>query len=223
MELVVLASPPPWYRIGLVVLEPSTKRIFPVSVGSLEETDLLDLQPYDTIVAYRSPAGEVPDPARPDLISIERPARRRKPARRSKTARLLEDLVSSRDEPLLGFFGPSSRYWTFQADKPSVAIAPVGKDVVVYKTESNALPWVGFQRGRFEEHLPLLDQRVALALESIVPDDNNPAAVGNGGRILTISELKKSLGFIPRYLVAVLAPPKDGRCQKMAVGLLAGR
>jgi hypothetical protein len=221
LELVVLASPPSWYRIGLVVLEPSTKRIFPALVESSEETDQPDVQPYDTIVAYRCPANEVPDPARPDLISIERPTRRRRPANKRKTARLLKDLVSAKDEPLLGFFGPSSRYWTFQADKPSVAIAPIGKDVIVYKIESSALPWVGFQRGRFEEHLPLLDPRIAQALESTTSDTNQESTM-KGGRMLTISELKKILGFMPRYLIAVLTPPKDGRCQKMAVSFLAG-
>jgi len=223
MELVVLACPPSWYQIGLVVLEPATKRIFPAWVEPSERTDPLDLEPYDTIVAYRFPSGEVPDPARPDLISIEPPARKRKPASRRKTARLLKDLVPSKEEPLLGFFGPSSRYWTFQADRPSVAIAPVGKDVMVYKTESNGLPWVGFQRGRFEEHLPLLDPRVAHAIETSHSEGDDLAGTHLDRRIMSVVELKRILGFMPRYLVAVLAPPKDGRCQKMALSFLAGR
>lgn len=125
--------------------------------------------------------------------------------------RILERLSDPALGPLLGFLGPAAPYWEFTGRRPSVAVInpPRGLQLIYRRVDHST--WVRFGWHRDDVWLPVEDAEVR---ESMANADR-PRIAGKA--------LSPVLGFMPRYLLAVVSRPRNGHCYKVCSAVLPGR
>ncbi len=107
--------------------------------------------------------------------------------------------------PLLGFLGPSIRFWQMSGTHPSLSLLrpTQGPQLLV----ENEIVRVRFEWDGLGHSLPVSNDWVAAA------------ALASGSLRLSGEVLARVLGYQPRYLLIALTHPQDGYCHK-AVGAL---
>ncbi len=146
-----------------------------------------------------------PDPSRPEAVPFTGPP---EPGRRISNRRMrtyLEALMAPTRIPLLGFLGPSIRFWQMSGTHPSLSL--------LRPTQGPQLLVDGDTvRARFEwdglEHSLVVSNERARSV-----------ALGFGAPRCSGDALATALGYRPRYLLISLTKPQDGYCHK-AVGAI---
>ncbi len=170
------------------------------------DAELLDT--YSIVDVEVAPRDEIPDPARPEEVTISRTPSTIARLRRRRAKRLLETVLLPPGQPLLGFTGPAIPYWTVSGENPSLAlIAPEkGPQLLVRRGEDTVR--ARFMWGGTEHQLPVDDP----ALERMVHSSPRPRLGG--------AALAAAAGHDASYLLVGLTPPRNGHCYKTVIGLL---
>ena len=120
--------------------------------------------------------------------------------------RYLRPALHPRNQPLLGFCGPSTPFWTIDHDRPSVALVQPESEPSVRVSPLGVRCSFRWQ-GHINE-LPVDDPRVHARLDWF---PQNP---------LRGHALADVLGFRPGLVLLTLSTPNAGHCYKQATGLL---
>jgi hypothetical protein len=153
---------------------------------------------------------ELPDPARPEAITISGVPEHAGSMRRGAARRLLHRLAAPEQRwlPLLGTRGPSIAYVDLEVTTPSVVLVEVSpKQLSCFVRERGdvvcSFSWAGTT-----QTLPLLDERVAQRCREAAPAPLEPAA------------LAAALGGKPVYLLVGLAAVRAGHAPKAVLSVL---
>lgn len=164
------------------------------------------LATYDIVAATIAGAPEPPDGARPEAIDLAGTPERvgQMPPRRAE--RLLAPLHHPPLLPLLGVGASSVPYWTLGGDQPSLALVELRSEPRVrwgpFGPECH-FAWQGSVHD-----LPLVDAALLAALRS------------EGLPRPSRGDLQRLLGYRPRRLLVMFAPPSGGYCHKVVAALL---
>ena len=160
--------------------------------------------PYDVVEAQALPTDDLPFPndmtAAIDPVFVGR-------MRGRKAEKLVKPLLHPGHAPLFGAATPTVTYWTLRSDTPSVSLLAPAAGPVVERDWQHHLR-CRFRAGRLDHDLPLEDARLEERL-------SHPTATRLAG-----GTLARALGWKPDRLLVALAPPREGRCQKVVAGLL---
>ncbi|MGH9207174.1 MAG: hypothetical protein ACRD1G_11535, partial [Acidimicrobiales bacterium] len=80
------------------------------------------LATYDVLSVVFAAHGDIPDPAQPEAVSLEVPATRVGRLKSRQIKRHLQHLTTPPGQPLFGFPGPATPYWTLTGANPSIAL-----------------------------------------------------------------------------------------------------
>jgi hypothetical protein len=174
---------------------------FDVAVGRLAAPsgdDVVEDRPFED--------GVFADDTSPETVLLEAPLRKvgRLTARRA--SRYFRPLLHPHHGPILGFHGPAAPFWSIDGTRPSVSLLRPdnGMGVVVNEDGVSLLfRWCGVL-----QTLPLEAQDVLARLDWMA----------NG--ITTGEQLRRALGYEPRYAVVSISEPRDGYCYKVVSGLV---
>ncbi len=166
------------------------------------------IYPYDVVRVSLSDYPQLADPSQPEAAeTVGKPVPDRRLAAR-RTQRIIKSLLAPDTEPLLGFVGQSTCYWTLTGDHPSVALVELVRPPVLYWQDRDGQPAVRFSWGARQEWLLCQDPLAIAVLQA------------SGARHLGGENLSRALGFQPSHLVVTLTPPKEGYCYKVVSSLL---
>ncbi len=160
--------------------------------------------PFDVIEAHGLASDDLPFPG--DMISAIDPVLVGQ-LRGRRAAKMLKPLVHPASQPLLGAAASTVTYWTLPGDASSVALVDPAAGPVVERDAELHLR-CRFRWRRLDHDLPLDDPHLDEQL-------SHPTATRLAG-----GTLARALGWKPERLLVHLAPPVDGRCQKVVAGLL---
>lgn len=164
-------------------------RIFDVVTGRMAAVDDLDLPPEHPEAMLLTAAP----------IVVGR-------ARGRQLDRYLRPVLHPRNQPLLGFYGPATPFWTIDHDRPSVGLVAPETEPAVRATPSGVRCSFRWQ-GHVQE-IPVDDPRVHARLDWF---PENPLR----GRALA-----DVMGFRPGLVLLTLSAPINGHCYKVASALL---
>ena len=153
------------------------------------------LKPLDVITARTHVNPPLPDPARPEAVTLDGPPVAVGRLRGRRAERLLRPLHHPERDQLLGFAGPAVPYWTLAGDRPSMAVVAPRGPVVLTPTPDGLA--VRFTWRSVVHELPCTDAAAAAAVTA------------NGGAVRA-----------PRRLLVTLSEPYLGHCYKLVPTLL---
>ncbi len=195
-------------RLLLLGNNPTDSVAVDLDSGSLRRVtwfgDVPPFATYDVVAATAVVDVDSPFPA--DTIGATDPVVLGR-MRGRKAAKVLRPLVHPGTQPLLGAPTATVTYWTLGSTSPSVALLDPAAGPVVERDVDQHLH-CRFRWRRLDHDLPLddpsLDERLS-----------HPTATRLSG-----TTLAGALGWKPERLLVRLAPPVEGRCQKVVAGLL---
>lgn len=185
-------------------LETNALLRFEIDADSLNN---LGFTPFALWELETSQANLLADPGRPELIEINSAnpvgqlRKKRQITAISNQSRAPENL------PLLGFNGPSISYSQVSGNSPSITIVELTKRQAIRKNSYGEVT-ISFPWGPIIASLPLGNATENFIFDKVDRPLNSQ------------KEIAEILGFIPKYLVAILAKPHAGYCKKVAAGLL---
>lgn len=166
------------------------------------------LSPLDVVGACLGAPLNPPDCARPEAVQLTAPPQRVGRLASRRAEHYLHALEHPPQGPLLGFSGLAAPYWTLEGDHPSLTVLNVEVGPQVRWTATGFECRFSWQ-GALHQY-PLGDERLVRTLRRM----ETPRC---GGR-----DLVRVVGFKPRRVLLVLAPPVDGYCVKQVAALLPG-
>ncbi len=167
-----------------------------------------DLALFDVVEATLADDPESDDLAQPEAVTVAAPPRHVGSLQGRRVRRVLARLVTTRDDPLLGFHGPSAPYWGFHGLRPSLALIRPARGPQLLRRGADGSTWVRFGWARDDVWLPVEDGRAARALAASRRDR------------LSGKALAAALGFSPHYLLVALSGPRGGHCYKICAAVL---
>lgn len=167
-----------------------------------------DLTPFDVVESRLADDPERDDLAQPEALRSAGLPRHVGTLRGRRVRRLLERLSAPPDGPLLGFPGPSARYWEFRGNRPSTALVQPTRGPQLIRRHADGSTWFRFGWDRDDVWLPVEDPRAIRALDAARRDR------------LSGKDLATALGFRPQYLLATLTRPRAGYCYKVVTSVL---
>lgn len=147
-----------------------------------------------------------PDPSRPEAVAFAGPPELGHRLPHRKLRGYLEALIAPTRMPLLGFLGPSIRFWQMSGTHPSLSLLrpTQGPQLLVDHGGVKArFEWDGLQHC-----LEVSNQAVC------------STALATGVPRLSGDTLAAVLGYRPRYLLIVLTGPREGYCHKSVGAIL---
>lgn len=171
-----------------------------------ESATSLDLQPYLQATAVVAVDDAPADPSRPEAVAFTGPPDLggRVPHRKARS--YIDALMAPTRIPLLGFLGPSIRFWQMSGTHPSLSLLrpTQGPQLIIEdETVKARFEWDGQ-----EQVLEVSNERI------------RAAALGAGSLRLAGETLATVLGYPPRYMLVGLTRPQDGYCHKVAAAIL---
>ena len=167
-----------------------------------------DLALFDVVEATLADDPESDDLAQPEAVTVVAPPRHVGSLQGRRVRRVLARLVTTHDDPLLGFHGPSAPYWGFHGLRPSLALIRPARGPQLLRRGADGSIWVRFGWARDDVWLPVEDGRAARALAASRRDR------------LSGKALATALGFSPHYLLVALSSPRAGHCYKVCAAVL---
>lgn len=164
------------------------------------------LRPYCSAKAVIGIDDAPPDPSRPEAVPFAGPPEPGRPLPHRKLRGYLEAMIAPTRMPLLGFLGPSIRFWQMSGTHPSLSlIRPTqGPQLLIDHGEVKArFEWDGLQ------HCLEVSNQLLCS-----------AALAAGAPRLSGDALAAVLGYRPRYMLIALTRPRDGYCHKTVGAIL---
>jgi hypothetical protein len=167
-----------------------------------------DLTLFDVVEATLADDPECDDLAQPEAVTVIAPPRHVGSLQGRRVRRMLARLVTTRDDPLLGFHGPSAPYWGFHGLRPSLALIRPARGPQLLRRSADGSTWVRFGWARDDVWLPVEDGRAVRALAASRRDR------------LSGKALATALGFSPHYLLVAVSGPRSSHCYKICAAVL---
>lgn len=168
-------------------------------------------QPGDRVAPYGVAGAMIgeddapPDPSRPEAVAFDGPPQPRGRISHRRVRAYLDALMAPTRIPLLGFLGPSIRFWQMSGTHPSLSLLrPTHGPQLLH---DRGKVWARFEWDGLEHALIVANDR----LRAAVLDSGMPRCSGDA--------LAAILGYRPWYLLISLTRPQDGYCHK-AVGAI---
>ncbi len=204
VRYMVLASGPD----DVAAIELRTGAFVRLRTGIFDDSVRSDLKLFDLVDAQLASDPERDDLAHPEAVTITSFPEHVGTAPKRWARKKLKALVAPTERNLLGFAGSAAQYWEFRGMRPSLALVAPSLGPLLFRRKTDDTTWVRFGWSRSDNWLPVDDPRAIASLWA------------SGREKLTGKELASALGFRPRYLLAALTPPREGRCYKTVVALL---
>lgn len=169
--------------------------------------DNLGFAPFALWDLETSQANLLADPGRPELIEINSANPVGQLRKKRQIAAICNQSRAPENLPLLGFNGPSISYSQVSGNSPSITIVELSKRQAIRKNSYGEVT-ISFPWGPIIASLPLGNEKENYLFDRVDRPLNSQ------------KEIAEILGFIPKYLVVVLAKPHAGYCKKVAAGLL---
>lgn len=169
-------------------------------------TEPPSLRPYGGARAVVAEDDAPADPSRPEAVAFTGPPEARGRISHRKARSLVDALMAPTRIPLLGFLGPSIRFWQMSGTHPSLSLVrpTQGPQLLVEQDTVKArFEWDGL------EHVLMVSHEWVRS-----------AALAAGTPRLSGEVLAGVLGYHPRYLLIALTRPQDGYCHKAVAALL---
>lgn len=216
MQLIILASGPSECAAIDVDSGAFVRGYWPTAVepgrdarepaGVREPAGDLALLPYWSASAVIGRDDAPFDPSRPEAVPFERPPQQAGQVPHRKVRGYLEALMAPSGIPLLGFLGPSIRFWQMSGTHPSVSLLrpTQGPQLLVeHGTVKARFEWDGLR------HCLMVSDHAVCS-----------AALAAGAPRLSGDALAAALGYRPRYVLVVLTRPHEGYCHKSVGAIL---
>jgi len=167
-----------------------------------------DLRLFDLVEGELAFSLERDDLAQPEALSLADLPVRLGTYRDKRLRGWLEKLTTPIEGQLFGFRGPSSPYWDFRGERPSVALITPERGPQVLRRDDDGTTWVRFGWSGEDVWLFCDDPTVIRMMETT--------------RVASLSgkDLASALGYKPQYVLAALSNPVQGRSYKVCLGIL---
>jgi hypothetical protein len=167
-----------------------------------------DLRLFDLVRGELSFSTERDDLAQPEALNLADLPVRLGTYRHKRLREWLEALKTPTEGQLFGFRGPSSPYWEFRGERPSVALITPERGPQVLRRDDDGTTWVRF--GWSGEDIWLFC------------DDPALIRMMDTTRVSSLSgkDLATAIGYKPQYVLAALSDPVEGHCYKVCLGIL---
>jgi hypothetical protein len=166
------------------------------------------LRLFDVVEGVIAEDPEQDDLAQPEALTLADIPRQLGSYRGRRLRKWLESQRTPADGPLFGFRGPSSPYWEFTGERPSVALIVADRGPQLLQRRDDDSTWVRFGWERDDVWLLCEDPHAVRAIDASRRES------------LTGKELAAVLGYKPHFVLATLSRPMDGHCYKICTGLL---
>jgi hypothetical protein len=167
-----------------------------------------DLRLFDLVRGELAFSIERDDLAQPEAINLTDLPVRLGSYRGKRLRKWLEALKTPSEGQLFGFRGPSSPYWEFRGERPSVALITPERGPQVLRRDDDGTTWVRFGWAGEDIWLFCDDPALIRMMETT--------------RVASLSgkDLAAALGYKAQYVLAVLSAPVGGHCYKVCLGIL---
>ena len=167
-----------------------------------------DLRLFDLVRGELSFSTERDDLAQPEALNLADLPVRLGTYRHKRLREWLEALKTPTEGHLFGFRGPSSPYWEFRGERPSVALITPERGPQVLRRDDDGTTWVRFGWSGEDIWLFCDDPALIRMMETT--------------RVSSLSgkDLATAIGYKPQYVLAALSDPVEGHCYKVCLGIL---
>lgn len=167
-----------------------------------------DLRLFDLVEGELAFSLERDDLAQPEAINLSSLPVRLGTYRGKRLREWLEKLQTPTDGQLFGFRGPSSPYWEFRGERPSIALIVPERGPQVLRRDDDGSTWVRFGWAKEDIWLFCDDPALIRMMETT--------------RVASLSgkDLATALGYRAQYVLAALSDPVGGHCYKVCLGIL---
>jgi len=167
-----------------------------------------DLRLFDLVRGELSFSTKRDDLAQPEALNLADLPVRLGTYRHKRLREWLEALKTPTEGHLFGFRGPSSPYWEFRGERPSVALITPERGPQVLRRDDDGTTWVRFGWSGEDIWLFCDDPALIRMMETT--------------RVSSLSgkDLATAIGYKPQYVLAALSDPVEGHCYKVCLGIL---